>query len=157
MPKTSSANAATQAAQDLTHALENLAPAAPFATLGTEQLNNFRQLADIFQMSTSQSRNASPAAPRVAPNNVQPLRVPLAPVIPRLLRVPIAPAISPRVTLTPGPSRRVPFTALPVNRFGPHLIQPKPDNPVLHRHQLRSSVNHVAHPQANAVADEVTG
>ena len=37
MPKTSSADAATHAAQDLIHALDNSRPAASFATLGTEQ------------------------------------------------------------------------------------------------------------------------
>ena len=157
MPKTSSADAATQAAQDLIHALDNPTPAAPFATLGTEQLHAIRQLADIFQTSTSQPRNDSPAAPRVAPNNARLPRVPIAPAISRLSRVPIAPVISPRVTRTPGPPPRVPLTAPPVNRSGPHLIQPEPDDPALHRYRLRSSVNHVAHPQANAVIDDITG
>jgi hypothetical protein len=39
----------------------------------------------------------------------------------------------------------------------PHLIQPKPDDPVLPRYPLRLSVNHVTPSQANAVIDELTG
>jgi hypothetical protein len=39
----------------------------------------------------------------------------------------------------------------------PHLIPPEPADPPLPRYRLRSSVNHVTPPQANAVIDEVTG
>jgi hypothetical protein len=39
----------------------------------------------------------------------------------------------------------------------PHLIQPAPGNPVLPRYRLRSSVNHVTPPKANALIDDITG
>jgi hypothetical protein len=47
MPKTSSADAAIFAANDLIHALQNPSPATPFAQLGSDQLNALQQLADI--------------------------------------------------------------------------------------------------------------
>jgi hypothetical protein len=146
MPKTSSADAATQAALDLIHALENPSPAAPFATIGNAQLHAIRKLADIFRTNTSQTPTDSQPSPRVAPNT--------PPDTNRLPRVPGTPVITPRVAAT---SPRVPVTAPPNDRALPHLIQPEPDDPALPRYRLRSSVNHVTTPQANAVIDEVTG
>jgi hypothetical protein len=49
MPKKSSIDRATFAALTLADALQNLAPAAPFANFGQAQLDAIRQLADIFQ------------------------------------------------------------------------------------------------------------
>jgi hypothetical protein len=144
MPKTSSADAATQAARDLISALQNPAPAAPFATLGNEQLHAIRKLADIFQVATESPTTA-------APNPVSLPRVPTA----------TNPVASPRVTTTPVAPPRVPVTATPIPQHGPHLIQPEPDDPVLHRYPLRSSVanaaNAVFQPEANAVMDPITG
>ena len=51
----------------------------------------------------------------------------------------------------------MPLAAPPVNCYGPHLIQPEPNDPVLHCYRLRSSMNHVTSPQANPVIHEVTG
>jgi hypothetical protein len=59
MPKLSSADAATHAAQDLIAALQNPSPAAPFHPMGDAQLTALRQLATILGTST--------ARPRVAP------------------------------------------------------------------------------------------
>ena len=146
MPKTSSADAATQAALDLIHALENPSPAAPFATIGNAQLHAIRKLADIFRTNTSQPQTDSQPSPRVAPNT--------PPDTNRLPRVPGTPVITPRVAATPP---RVPVTPPPNHRALPHLIQPEPADPALPRYRLRSSVNHVTPPQANAVIDEVTG
>jgi hypothetical protein len=93
MPKTSSADAATQAALDLIAALQNPTPAAPFATIGDEQLNAIRQLAAIFQAATT------PASKLPSPS---------------LRRVPISPVASPRVPNTHVGSPRVPVTAAPI-------------------------------------------
>lgn len=74
MPKTSSANAAIQAALQLTHALQNLAPAAPFANIGQPQLIALQELASIFTNSANGTNSTAieplaepPAPPRVAP------------------------------------------------------------------------------------------
>ncbi len=58
MPKLSSADNAMRAAQELTEALQNPAPAAPFAMLGSEKLGALKDLARIF----------SDALPRVEGN-----------------------------------------------------------------------------------------
>eukprot|EP00957_Ditylum_brightwellii_P178564 13601813-Ditylum_brightwellii.AAC.1 len=60
MPKTSSKDAATHAALDLIHALQNPAPAAPFSQVGQKQMNVLRKLADIFQTALPQEKS-SPA------------------------------------------------------------------------------------------------
>jgi hypothetical protein len=48
MQKTSSKDLASIAALELSHALQNPAPAAPFSHIGTSQLQALRQLSDIF-------------------------------------------------------------------------------------------------------------
>ncbi len=59
MPKLLSADNAMRAAQELTEALQNPAPAAPFAMLGSEKLGALKDLARIF----------SDALPRVEKGN----------------------------------------------------------------------------------------
>jgi hypothetical protein len=145
MPKTSSADAATRAAQDLIHALDNPSPAAPFATLGADQLHAIRKLAEIFQTTTTQPPTVPLHNPSSAP--------PTAP----LPRVPITPIVSPPMTGTPVGPPRVPLTDPPVNRARPQLILPEHDDPVLHRYRLRSRANNVTQQQASAVIDQVTG
>ena len=49
MPRISSADAATLAAQDLIESLQNLVPAAPFATLNYTYNKALRFLAEIFK------------------------------------------------------------------------------------------------------------
>ena len=53
MPATSSADAATEAARELTAALMNPSPASPFPTIGTEQMAAIKHLAAIFNVATS--------------------------------------------------------------------------------------------------------
>ena len=89
MPKLSSADAATIAATELTHALQNPAPAAPFLKLGDEQLDAIKQLAKIFNTSTQQLKSDTHPLPRVKANKQctalpAPQRV-AAPVQPSLL------------------------------------------------------------------------
>jgi hypothetical protein len=48
MPNTSSKDLASIAALELSYALQNSAPAAPFSHIGTAQLQVLRQLSDIF-------------------------------------------------------------------------------------------------------------
>jgi hypothetical protein len=69
MPRMSSADNATMAAKELTNALLNPAPAAPFAIIGNDQLVALKQLALIFQQATTKynptSQIPSPS-PRVS-------------------------------------------------------------------------------------------
>jgi hypothetical protein len=48
MPETSSKDLAIIASLELSHALQNSAPAAPFSHIGTAQLQALRQQTDIF-------------------------------------------------------------------------------------------------------------
>jgi hypothetical protein len=48
MPSTSSKDLASIAALELSNALQNPAPAAPFSQIGTAQIQALRQLSDIF-------------------------------------------------------------------------------------------------------------
>jgi hypothetical protein len=59
MPRMSSADNATIAAKELTNALLNPAPAAPFATIGNDQLVALKQLALIFQQATTKDNPTS--------------------------------------------------------------------------------------------------
>jgi hypothetical protein len=68
MPRMSSADNATIAAQELTHALLNPAPAAPFATIGTDQIAALKQLALIFQQATAPNQPKSFAQPLQSPS-----------------------------------------------------------------------------------------
>jgi hypothetical protein len=134
MPKTSSAGNALRAAMALVDSLKHPAPVAPFATLGQAQLHALDQLATIF---------SSVTAPLVV-RAISP-RVPLQQSAPSL-RVTAAPAILPSpVSVTRA---RTPVAPPRV----PNLVDPNPDDPVLHRYPLRSHTNF-----ANSVIDEVTG
>jgi len=70
MPATSSADAAVIAAKELTHALLNPAPAAPFLDIGDKQLEALKQLAEIFQTGIKNSSEPPPT------NGAKPPRVP---------------------------------------------------------------------------------
>jgi hypothetical protein len=59
MPRTSSKDMATIAAQELTHALMHPAPAAPFSAIGGAQLESLRQLATIFYAALPRSATGS--------------------------------------------------------------------------------------------------
>jgi hypothetical protein len=88
LPAVSSANAAKHAAQELIHALQNPAPCLPFQRLAPRHLTAIRQLAKIFQRTTTPSppETSSPVTlPRVAPAT-----------LPR-----VAPAPLPRVNASP--------------------------------------------------------
>jgi hypothetical protein len=82
VPRVSSADNAMHAALDLTHALQNPTPAAPFSTYGNEQLAALTQLATIFQNAVDPNAQAprvptTPAPPpRVPINSTPPPRVP---------------------------------------------------------------------------------
>ena len=68
MPKTSSADATTAAAQELIHALRHPAPTSPLAPLSDTDTAALNQLADIFQSSTKAPTEPAPTiAPTLAP------------------------------------------------------------------------------------------
>jgi hypothetical protein len=64
----SSADNATIAAKELTHALLNPAPAAPFATIGNNQIAALKQLAPTFQQATTPNKPKSLAQPLQSPS-----------------------------------------------------------------------------------------
>ena len=129
MPATSSADLATQAANDLTHILQNPAPASPFTDFGTETSIALAQLADIF----SQLKPKQAAPPKRKQHTVPPQRAPLdfTSILPpnRPSRPPLdfSAILPPRITPTalrvptqpprvPAPSPRVPIELTP-NRY----------------------------------------
>ena len=95
MPRTSSADAAKQAAHDLIHALLHPAPAAPFATLGVAQTQALQQLAQIFAGAIDNIQTPTNQAPRPLPRvNNSPPRVAAQP-----------PSSAPRVAIRRYPTR----------------------------------------------------
>jgi hypothetical protein len=68
MPRMSSADNATIAAKERTHALLNPAPAAPFGTIGKDQIGALKQLALIFQQATTPKKPKSLAHPPQSPS-----------------------------------------------------------------------------------------
>jgi hypothetical protein len=130
MPKTSSADTALRAAQALLEALKNPSPAAPFATLGQEQLQALEQLATIFD-----AISAPPVAYAPSPT------VPTLPVVTPTTVPPLPPAAPPPVQPLTRPASRTP-TAAPLPRV-PNIIEPDADDPVRHRYPLRSHNNFV--------------
>lgn len=151
MPQLSSSDAAIAAAQDLVHALQNPAPAAPFTNIGDQQIAALKQLADIFQNATATKKEPparveqpAPAPPaRVAPeepptNPVGPPRVP--PNAPTRVTPPAEP---PRVVIQPVPSPRVPATL--------------PEEPKQHRYPTRiRSTAHLKPERANHIQHQAT-
>jgi hypothetical protein len=151
MPKTSSKDLASIAALELSRALQNPAPAAPFSHIGTEHLQALRQLSDIFcaalpsgtaqhapwlKQNSSQFRSTvkqgctthtrMPRQPIPATPIIYP---PLAPrrsqrVIP--IQVP-SPRVTPRMNLNYVASPRV-MTALPLSYVVPLTPHPASDN-----------------------------
>jgi hypothetical protein len=74
-PQMSSTYAATMAAKELTHALLNPAPAAPFATIGDAQLVALKQLTQIFQLVTNKHPTTASASATDTPTITTPQRV----------------------------------------------------------------------------------
>jgi hypothetical protein len=102
MPVHSSADAAIDAAQALTKALLNPAPASPLAPLSDQHQSALRQLAAIFTSSSTlpgPTTIAPPCTPLVPPGFT-----PLAPLLPPTTLTPPIPAALPRVVLSPTPS-----------------------------------------------------
>jgi hypothetical protein len=103
IPQTASADAARKAASALTHALQNPAPATPFAHIGNDQMQALKALAQIFATTVTKRH---PAALRVANKEPPPPVLHSYPLWSRptapSLRVPdnLAPA-SPRVPIAP--------------------------------------------------------
>jgi hypothetical protein len=69
MPRTSSKDLASIASLELSHALQNPAPAVPFSQIGTAQLQAMRQLSDIF--SAALPSRTKPQAPPLSQNSSQ--------------------------------------------------------------------------------------
>jgi hypothetical protein len=76
MPRTSSADAAVRAAEELIAALKNPSAASPLAPIGTERLQALKQLSEIFQKSSSEAQMqqqkkapAKPFSPSSTPSN----------------------------------------------------------------------------------------
>ena len=97
MPAISSADAATHAARNLTHALLNPQPASPIADAGDPDLTALNQLADIFQRQITAKLKPPPHPNHVA-NAAQLIR-PVPENAPQPLPR-VAPTIAPRVAHT---------------------------------------------------------
>jgi hypothetical protein len=69
MPQSSSANAAREAASDLTHALQHPTPAAPFTHISNDQMQALRALAQIFATTVAKP---PPTSPRVTNKTTRP-------------------------------------------------------------------------------------
>jgi hypothetical protein len=76
MLKTSSADAACHAAIALTQALQNSAPATPFAAIGDAQVRALDQLAKHFATATNHNNSNTPTSPRVPTAPAQSPKVP---------------------------------------------------------------------------------
>ena len=132
MPTTTSTDSAIFAARDLIHALQNPAPAAPFAHIGNAQAQALHQLATIFEQAltpNTESHTLATPSPRV--DGPSP---PMASPTPRVNRP------SPRVEPTPTRQRVMRTPPVRVNESPQHRyptrqrIQP----PTMH------TANHVA-------------
>ncbi len=140
MLRTASTDAAIQAALQLTSALQNPSPAAPFATFGHTTLEALRQLADIFSRSLPIEPTATPSAPsHNTPATVVPApRVNSNPTTiaaaPRVNINPTTTAAVPRVSNTPthaAPSTNAPAHSHDSNNTpaGPHIIPTDGEEP----------------------------
>jgi hypothetical protein len=166
MPKTSSADAAIVAAQNLVFALQNPTPASPFAAVTSDQAAALDQLSQIFLGAPKNDTGGtdtplSPKPPRVARPTASAASPPQAPERHTAGQAPRVPATQ---------HRHQPTTPSPQNPDAPNLIAPDDDDPVLHRYPLRSQRNQLnlaqedtpnmflPHPpSANSVVDTVTG
>jgi hypothetical protein len=121
MPNTSSKNLASIAALEISNALQNTAPAAPFSHIGTAQLQALRQLSDIFsaalpsgtaQYAPPLTQNASQFRSTVQQGCTTHTRMPRQPI-------PVTPMISPQ--LAPRRSQRVIPSQVPSPRVTPRM------------------------------------
>ena len=138
MTAMSSADAATDAARHLTDALENPAPAAPFARFGAQTMYAIQKLSNIFAANGTQPPNPNPTTRR----NHATMQLPR-------LHNNIDPQAPPRVPPKMPPSRpdhqaptRVPPTVTPCHPprpppYPPPRVEPPVHNPP-HRYPLRS-------------------
>jgi hypothetical protein len=118
MPATSSKDIASIAALQLSHALQNPSPAAPFSHIGTAQLQALRQILDIF--SAALPSGTAQHAPPLTQNSSQ-FRSTVQQGCTTHTRQPIpaTPIISP--TLAPQRSQRVIPSQVPSPRMTPRM------------------------------------
>jgi hypothetical protein len=116
MPRTSSKDLASIAALELSNALQNPAPVAPFSQIGTAQLQALRQLSDIFsaalpsrtkQQAPPLSQNSSQFRSTVQQGTADQTRMPQQPVPTPVHSPSLAPRRSQRVIPIQVPSPRV--------------------------------------------------
>jgi hypothetical protein len=121
MPSTSSKDLASISALELSNALQNPAPVAPFSQIGTAQLQALRQFSDIFSVAlpsgTSQhapplSQNSSQFRSTVQQGTAKPKKIPRKPTPP-------TPILSP--SLSPRRSQRVIPIQVPSPRVTPRM------------------------------------
>jgi hypothetical protein len=117
IPETSSKDLASIAALELSHALQDPSPAAPFSHIGTAQLQALRQLSDIFSAAlpsgTAQhapplTQNSSQFRSTVQQGCTTHTRMPRQPIpVTPIISPPLAPRYSQRVIPSQVPSPRV--------------------------------------------------
>jgi hypothetical protein len=134
MPRTSSADAAKQAARDLIHALLPPKPAAPFVQLGDQQTQALQQLAQIFDAAIDNNPPSNKIAPCQLPRvDRSPPRV----AAPRPTQALLAPRPAPRVNIRGYPTR---------STERPHRYPTRSTNPPPHRDYHVASVTQAALP-----------
>jgi hypothetical protein len=150
MPHMSSADAATLAAQDLTHTLLHPAPAAPFATLSNTQAEAIAQLAEIFRQVTPR-----PRPPRLLPPPADespiPEKIPHPPP-----RVRSKPNHTPPIPVpTPTSSPRVPRSVAPDAPVPPPRVVP--DDEEIHTSAQRPLLSPLARPSSPTILPPLLG
>jgi hypothetical protein len=160
IPSTSSKDLASIAALELSNALQNPAPAAPFSQIGTAQLQALRQLSDIFSVAlpsgTSQhapplSQNSSQFRSTVQQGTANPKRMPRQPIPPDPVLSPsLAPRRSQRVIPIQVPSPRVTSRVNSSDVASPRLPTALPPTTVIPLTPHPASVNAPYMPQGMA-------
>jgi hypothetical protein len=159
MPSTSSKDLARIAALELSNALQNPAPAAPFIQIGTAQLQALHQLSDIFSAAlpsgTAQnapplSKNSSQSRSTVQQGTADQTPMPQQPIPTPVCSPSLAPRRSQRVIPIQVPSPRVTPRLSSSNVALPRVPTPLPPTTVIPITPHPASVNAPYMPQGMA-------
>lgn len=142
MPKTSSTDAAIQAALQLTHALHHPAPAAPFANLGQPQITALQELASIFTSSATSNNMTNNAPQQAVPTSPRVEEAPEAKIVAVPRAVESQATVTPQSAQTyipdkpdaPLPNLVAPTTINRPKRHRPKTANQYTSNPSKHKH-----------------------
>jgi hypothetical protein len=151
MPHTSSKDMTSIAALELSNALQNPSPVAPFSHIGTEQLQALRQLSEIFSaaLPSGTAQHAPPVAQTSSQfrSTVPPVHIPEVAPRMQMQPVPATPSQSPR--LSRHPSQRVIPRQAASPRVSPRMNPMDVSSPrVTHTLPITSVIPLTPHPAA---------